>query len=142
MNFDSIKLQYEIPANNFTAAGEIVSSMKKVLSHLVINPAVIKRVAIAAYEGEMNAVIHAGGGSVEVTIDPDKITVKIADQGAGIPDLELAMQEGYSTAPEDIKQLGFGAGMGLPNMKENADVLDIDTRVGQGTTVVITVYIR
>jgi anti-sigma regulatory factor (Ser/Thr protein kinase) len=137
-----LKLNYNIPADDFTLAGEASSSVKKVLGQLGIDPVLIKKTAIAMYEAEINAVIHAGGGNARVEIDSEKIEISISDKGPGIPDIELAMQEGYSTAPDKIRELGFGAGMGLPNIKRHADRLDIITDVGKGTTVVITVFIK
>lgn len=140
MNDGFVKLHYDIPADDFAQVGEASSSVKKMLNHLGIDPRVVKRTAIAMYEAEINAVIHAGGGKAEVEIGKDKIVITIADEGPGIPDIELAMQEGYSTAPDNIRELGFGAGMGLPNIKRNADKLEIESEVGKGTRVVITIY--
>jgi len=139
---NSIKLHYDIPADDFINAGEASSNVKKMLNHLGINPADIKKTAIAMYEAEINAVIHANGGKADVEIDEEKIVVRIQDDGPGISNIELAMQEGYSTASDKIREMGFGAGMGLPNMKRYADKLEIDTEVGKGTTVTIVVYIR
>ena len=103
-----------------------------------ISPAVVRNVAIATYEGEINMVIHANGGTITVDISPDKITTVLKDTGAGIPDISLAMQEGYTTAPDDVRSLGFGAGMGLPNMKKYSDEFDIQSTVGVGTTVTMS----
>jgi serine/threonine-protein kinase RsbT len=139
---NSIKLHFDIPANDFTIAGEASSSVKKMLNQLGIRPADIKKTAISMYEAEINAVIHANGGKADVEIDEEKIVVRIQDDGPGISDIELAMQEGYSTATDKIREMGFGAGMGLPNMKRYADKLEIDTELGKGTTVTIVVYIR
>jgi len=136
---DSMEFHYEIPGDDFSAAGDVSSNVKKILVRLGANPDVIKRVAIAMYEAEMNAVIHAHGGYADVKIDGEKINIRIVDNGPGIPDLDLAMQEGWSTAPESVRKLGFGAGMGLPNIKRYADELRIDTEVGKGTVVDITV---
>ncbi|HHV99544.1 MAG TPA: anti-sigma regulatory factor [Clostridiaceae bacterium] len=142
MSDSIINLSYNIPANDFTFAGEASSNVKKMLSQLGINPMVIKRAAIAMYEAEINAVIHGGGGIADIQISPEKIFICIKDEGPGIPDVEVAMQEGYSTAPEYIREMGFGAGMGLPNIKRYADELQIDTEVGKGTTVKITININ
>lgn len=142
MNSKTIKLHYIIPANDFTTAGEASSNVKKMLSQLGVSPAAIKKTAIAMYEAEINAVIHANGGIADVEISPEKIFINILDHGPGIPDLDLAMQEGYSTASDNIREMGFGAGMGLPNMKRYADVLDIQTEVGKGTCVNITVFAK
>ncbi len=136
---DSMKLQYDIPADDFSAAGEASSSVKKVLVKLGVSPEVVKKAAIAMYEAEINAVIHANGGFADVEIARDKIKICISDNGPGIPDVEQAMKEGWSTASDKVRQLGFGAGMGLPNIKRYADKLDIDTIVGKGTAVTITV---
>lgn len=134
--------EYIIPANDFTVAGEASSSVRKILSQLGVIPEVIKRSSVAMYEAEINAVIHGNGGQAYVEIDSSKIFIKISDQGPGIADLELAMQEGYSTAPDSIREMGFGAGMGLANIKKHADILKIDTEINKGTTVNITVYFK
>lgn len=141
MSENVIKLHYEIPANDFASAGEASSSVKKVLTHLGIDPVIIKKTAISMYEAEINAVIHANGGAAEIEINQELITVRIIDKGPGIPDVDLAMQEGYSTAPDVIREMGFGAGMGLPNIKRYSDKLEIQTEVGKGTTVTIVVNI-
>ena len=111
-------MSFVIDGTNFTAAGEASTAVKMKLKKLGVSPDAIRRVAIAMYEAEINAVIHAGGGVADVTIDSEKIVIVISDKGKGIPDIELAMQEGYSTAPDDVRNLGFGAGMGLPNIKK------------------------
>ena len=108
---------FDIPANDFSVAGEASSAVRKLLSQLGVAPDRIKRTAIAMYEAEINAVIHGRGGKAHVEISGDKITIEISDEGPGIEDMELAMQEGYSTAPDSIREMGFGAGMGLPNIK-------------------------
>lgn len=104
-----------------------------------LSPAVIKRAAIAMYEAELNAMIHAEGGRADVAIYTDRVVIGISDEGPGIPDVELAMQAGWSTAPDIAREMGFGAGMGLPNIKKNADAMQIKTDVGQGTTITITI---
>ncbi len=106
-----------------------------------VNPEAIRKVAIAMFEGEINMVIHADGGEITVEITPEKIDMILDDKGPGIKDVELAMQAGYSTAPDEIRSLGFGAGMGLPNMKKYSDQMEIDTRIGEGTKITMTVYI-
>jgi len=136
-----IRRNFVIPADDFTAAGEASSSVKKMLIQLGVDPQKVKKTAISMYEAEINAVIHANGGSASVEIDRNRVFIKIQDKGPGIPDLELAMKEGYTTAPDVIREMGFGAGMGLPNMKRYADLLEIKTEVGKGTTVEITVYL-
>lgn len=139
MEGNIIRLHYDIPSNDLTYAGEASSNVKKLLVQLGIDPVRVKKAAIAMYEAEINAVIHGNGGSAEVEITNGAIRVCISDEGPGIPDLELAMQEGWSTASDEVREMGFGAGMGLPNMKRYADRLEIDTEVGKGTKVTITV---
>lgn len=129
----SIHLHYEVPGDDFTRAGEASGAVKGKLKQLGFRPDVIRRVSIAMYEGEINMVIHAGGGTADVDIESDCVTVLLSDRGPGIPDLDLAMQEGWSTASETVRDLGFGAGMGLPNIKKYTDELTIDTAPGQGT---------
>ncbi|MDP4179858.1 MAG: ATP-binding protein [Bacillota bacterium] len=137
-----LELNYDIPANDFLHAGEASSSVKKMLNQLGVDPDKVKKTAISMYEAEINAVIHADGGAAHIEIWKDKVVIKICDKGPGIPNVELAMQEGYTTAPDHVRDMGFGAGMGLPNMKRYADSLDIDTAVGKGTTVTITVFLK
>ena len=136
-----MKLNYIIDGNNFDMAGEASSNVKQTLIKLGVSPPVIKRVAIAMYEAEINAFIHGGGGYAEVDINEERIEIIVKDSGIGIADLELAMQEGWSTASEKVRKMGFGAGMGLPNIKKNTDVLEIDTARGMGTKVKMIVYI-
>ncbi len=139
---DSIKLNYIVPGDDFTRAGAASSDVKRTLKELGISPSVIRNVSIAMYEGEINMVIHAGGGNIEVEITEKEIIMTLADQGPGIENLDLAMKEGYSTAPDNIRSLGFGAGMGLPNIKKYTDEFAIDTKVGEGTTLHLKVYIQ
>lgn len=139
---DSIKLNYTVPGDDFTRAGAASSDVKRTLKELGVSPAVIRNVSIAMYEGEINMVIHAGGGSIDVEITGNEIIMTLADQGPGIENLDLAMKEGYSTAPDNIRSLGFGAGMGLPNIKKYTDEFRIDTKVGEGTTLHLKVYIQ
>ena len=136
-----IQFVYDVDGDNFTSAGEASISIKKNLRLLGFDPAVIRRVAIAMYEGEINMVIHAGGGKATVSVYPDKIVMVLEDKGPGIADIDLAMSEGFSTAPENIRNLGFGAGMGLPNMKKNTDDMVIESTLGVGTTITMTVNI-
>ncbi len=136
----SVSLHFDVDGDNFASAGEASESVKMRLKQLGINPQIIRKVAISLYEAEINSVLHAGGGKVDVEIFGDRIEMKVSDEGPGIEDLELAMQEGYSTAPDYIRALGFGAGMGLPNMKKYSDKLNIETEKGKGTTVYMTVY--
>lgn len=135
----NIVLHYDVDGDDFTRAGEASAAVKKNLRQLGVDPGVIRKVAIALYEGEINMVIHAHGGSIDVEISPEAVTMKLADQGPGIPDIEQAMQEGWSTAPDEVRSLGFGAGMGLSNMKKNSDEMTIDSTVGVGTTVAMKV---
>ena len=130
-----LTLHYDVPGDDFSRAGEASSNIKKTLKQLGFPPAIIRKVAISLYEGEINMVIHAGGGEIDVEVFPDKIELVLSDKGPGIADISLAMQEGYSTATEDVRDIGFGAGMGLPNMQEYTDDLQIESLVGQGTTV-------
>jgi serine/threonine-protein kinase RsbT len=139
---DLIRLHYEIPENDLTIAGEASSRVRKMLNQLGISPAAVKRATVAMYEAEMNAVIHALGGTADIEVSPDSIRIVITDRGPGIHDIKLAMQEGYSTAPDHIREIGFGAGMGLPNMKKYADDLDISSEPGKGTVVTIKVNLK
>ena len=134
-------LTYDISADDFTRAGEASSDVKRKLKQMGVDPEAIRKVAIAMYEGEINMVIHAKGGLITVEMTPQQIKMILADVGPGIPDVELAMQAGYSTAPDEIRSLGFGAGMGLPNMKKYSDEMEIDTRLGEGTTITMIVKI-
>ena len=138
---DAIVLTYDISAEDFTRAGEASSDVKRKLKQMGVDPEAIRKVAIAMYEGEINMVIHAKGGLITVEMTPQQIKMILADVGPGIPDVELAMQAGYSTAPDEIRSLGFGAGMGLPNMKKYSDEMEIDTRLGEGTTITMIVKI-
>lgn len=137
----NIKLHYVVPGDDFTRAGEASSAVKRTLKQLGFDPEVIRRVAIAMYEGEINMVIHAGGGEADVEILPDRVVMVLTDHGPGIPDVEQAMQEGWSTAPDNIRNLGFGAGMGLPNIKKYTDYMDIKTEIGKGTRMLLTVLV-
>ena len=138
----NIHLHYEVSAEDFTRAGEASSSVKKRLKALGYNTDAIRRVAIAMYEAEINMVIHADGGFVDVDIFPDHVDILLSDHGPGIPDVEKAMQEGFSTAPDNVRTLGFGAGMGLPNIKKYTDDIRIDTKLGVGTNVYLTVTVH
>ena len=138
---NTIKLHYDVPGDDFTRAGEASSAVKRTLKQLGFDPDVVRRVAIAMYEGEINMVIHAGGGKADVEIQPDKVVMVLSDHGPGIPDIELAMQEGWSTAPDNVRTLGFGAGMGLPNIKKYTDQMDIETEIGVGTRMTLVVHI-
>ena len=135
---EPIRFHYHIDGEDFTSAGQASVQVKKMLRQLDFDADTIRRVSVAMYEGEINMVIHADGGSADIVVWDEKIEVILADRGPGIPDVSLAMQEGYSTAKENIRSLGFGAGMGLPNMKRYSDDMKIDTVIGSGTTVTMT----
>ena len=136
---EAIVLKYEISPDDFTRAGEASSDVKGKLKQLWVSPEAIRKVAIAMYEWEINMVIHAKGGEITVEITPARIKMILADVGPGIPDVDQAMKAGYSTAPDEVRSLGFGAGMGLPNMKKYTDSMTIDTVIGVGTTITMTV---
>lgn len=138
---DKVNFHFEIDGDNFTSAGEASVRIKKLLRGMSFDPEVIRRVSVAMYEGEINMVIHADGGTADVDVYCDRIEIILADKGPGISNIDLAMQEGYSTAPDNIRTLGFGAGMGLPNMKRYTDEMRIESEVGKGTTVYMTVKV-
>lgn len=137
-----IKQHYEVRGDDFTHAGEASGKVKSTLKQLGYDNDAVRRMAIAMYEAEINMVIHANGGVAEVEISPEQVQVVMKDQGPGIPDISLAMREGYSTAPDNVRALGFGAGMGLPNIKKYADDMDIQSTVGEGTTITIVVKVK
>ena len=130
-----LKKEYHINKNDFLRAGEASIKIKNVLKSLDIDPSIIRRVAICGYEGEMNVVMHGGDGKLNLEIDSASIILNISDDGQGIGDIELAMKAGYSTATDEYREMGFGAGMGLPNMEKNADEFTIDSAAGKGTRV-------
>lgn len=132
---NEMKFRFDVDGNDFTLAGETSSKVKKILRQLGLDSEIIRKVAISMYEAEINMVIHANGGTIDVTITPEKIHVVLTDTGPGIPDVSKAMQEGYSTASNEVRELGFGAGMGLPNIKKYSDEMKISTEVGKGTTI-------
>ncbi len=138
---NAIHLHYEVDGTDFTRAGEASAAVKKALRQLGVKPDVIRKVAIALYEGEINMVIHAEGGDIDVSIDQSSIQMMLCDRGKGIENIDLAMKEGYSTAPDEVRSLGFGAGMGLPNMKKNTDEMRIESTIGVGTNVYMTVFL-
>ena len=138
---EALKFRFDVDGDDFTSAGQASVQVKKNLRELGISPEIIRRVSIAMYEGEINMVIHAGGGVAEVSVCEDYIEIVLDDKGPGIKDIEKAMQEGFSTAPDEIRSLGFGAGMGLPNMKKHTDYIDIASTVGVGTRIVMRVNI-
>ncbi|MBQ1735333.1 MAG: ATP-binding protein [Oscillospiraceae bacterium] len=136
---EALRFHYVIDGGSFSSAGEASVEMKKMLRQIGIPNGVIRRCSIAMYEGEINMVIHADGGVADVEVYPDRIVMTLEDHGPGIPNVELAMKEGYSTATEQIHNMGFGAGMGLPNMKRSSDELTIETEVGVGTKITMIV---
>lgn len=134
--------RYEITGGDFSQAGIASSAVKKVLKQLNIDPSIIKRIAVAMYEAEVNIVAHAYKGIMEVEISPEQVFIRFEDEGPGIQDIDLAMKEGFSTATEAVRQMGFGAGMGLPNIKKNVDKLNIQSTFGKGTIVELTTMIK
>ena len=138
---ETVKLIYEIDGENFSAAGEASTAVKRVLKKLKLPPAIVRRAVVCMYEGEINMVIHADGGEAFLEVDEEKIQIVLKDRGPGIPDIDKAMEEGWSTASSTVRAMGFGAGMGLPNMKRNADEMHLDTQIGVGTTVTMIIYI-
>lgn len=136
---EAVKLTYEIDGENFSAAGEASTAVKRVLKKLKLPPDVVRRAVVCMYEGEINMVIHADGGVAEVEIDEEQIKMVLKDHGPGIPDVAKAMEEGWSTATYTVRNMGFGAGMGLPNMKRNSDEMTVETELGVGTTVTMIV---
>lgn len=139
MKNDAIVYRYTVPGDDFTRAGEASGNIKGVLKKLGAAPEVVRKVAISMYEGEINMVIHAGGGEITVTIDPEWVEMELRDHGPGIADVNKAMEEGFSTASAQVRNLGFGAGMGLPNMRKYSDEMKIESTVGEGTTVTMRV---
>jgi len=133
--------EFEIEGGNFANAGMISTQVKSVLKKIGLDPKLIRRIGIATYEGEMNVVMHATRAKANLLVTTKRIEVVLDDEGKGIPDVQLAMQEGYTTATEEMRAMGFGSGMGLPNMKKNADELEISSEVGIGTRVIMRFYI-
>ncbi|MBR5448395.1 MAG: ATP-binding protein [Clostridia bacterium] len=136
---EELVFRFDVDGDDFTSAGQASVQVKRNLRQLGIDTETIRRVSIAMYEGEINMVIHAGGGVAEVRVSEECITIVLDDNGPGIKDIDKAMQEGYSTAPDEIRSLGFGAGMGLPNMKRHTDSLEIESTVGVGTRITMKV---
>jgi len=134
--------EFNIEGGNFTRAGLASSEIKKMLKQLNVDLGIIKRTVVASYEAEVNVVAHAYSGTAYVDLDEEKVVIKFVDEGPGIPDIEMAMKEGFSTASSTVREMGFGAGMGLPNMKKNADDLKISSEVGKGTEVQITMFFK
>jgi anti-sigma regulatory factor (Ser/Thr protein kinase) len=137
-----MKYTFNVEKDDFVRAGEASSNIKKTLRQLGIDSTIVRRISIATYEAEMNIVIHSLGGQVELEIDPNTIRVIAKDRGPGIPNIELAMREGYSTASEKVREMGFGAGMGLPNMKKCTDIFTVDSVYGEGTTITMEILLK
>ena len=137
-----MELHYEVDGTNFLVAGEASGAVKRTLKQIGVEASIIRKIAISMYEAEMNMVIHAEGGVIDVEITSEKVFIRLKDRGPGIPNIDLAMQEGYSTASHEIRELGFGAVMGLPNMKKYSDDLKITSEVGVGTTVELSVFLH
>lgn len=134
-----LRQSFSIAGGDFSRAGMVSTDVKSILKDIGIKPAVIRRIAIATYEAEMNVVMYAREGTLNLTISPEEVNIMVEDRGKGIENLELAMKEGYSTATDEMREMGFGAGMGLPNIKRNSDRFDISSRLGMGTTLNILV---
>lgn len=135
------EMEYNVNNRDFVVAGDVSRIIKRTLQRIGVDPKIVRRVAIASYEAEMNIAIHSKGGRISAKIDTDKVLVCTQDFGPGIPDIDLAMTEGWSTATAEIREMGFGAGMGLPNMKKCSDVFEIDSQVPQGTTIKMTFWL-
>ena len=138
---EAVRFHFVVDGEDFTSAGQASVQVKKNLRKLGILPEIIRKISIAMYEGEINMVIHADGGDADVLVYEDRIVMILTDRGPGIADVEKAMQEGFSTAPDNVRTLGFGAGMGLPNMKRYTDDMKIESVVGEGTTITMTVLL-
>jgi len=134
--------EFQVEGGNFIKAGSASSQLKKILKQLNVEPKIIKRIVVAMYEAEVNIVAHAYKGDIYIDINTEKIEVRLVDEGPGIPDIELAMQQGFSTASSAVREMGFGAGMGLPNIKNNSDELNITSEVNKGTTVQFVTYLN
>jgi len=137
-----MQFRYQIEGGDFTHAGDASSDVKKMLKQLNVDPMLIKRIVVALYEAEVNVVAHAYRGVIDVDIDTDKVFIRLDDEGPGIPDIDMAMKEGFSTASPAVQAMGFGAGMGLSNINKNADKLNITSLVGKGTCVEITTFLK
>ena len=138
---EKLVFRFNVEGDDFTSAGQASVQVKKNLRQLGLDTETIRKVSIAMYEGEINMVIHAGGGVAEVSVSEECVEIILTDNGPGIPDIDKAMQAGYSTAPDNIRSLGFGAGMGLPNMKKNSDEMEITSKLGEGTRIVMRINI-
>ena len=139
MSDTAIVVEFSLIGSDFEKAGEASSKIKRVLQQIGVRPDITRRIAISAYEAEMNVIIHAYRGVIRASIQSDFTTISVEDEGPGIPDINLAMKEGYSTAPDHIREMGFGAGMGLPNIARCADEFSIQSKVGEGTRIVLLI---
>ena len=139
---DIVKYTFDVEKDDFVRAGEASSSIKKILRQLGIDSSIIRRASIATYEAEINVVIHSLGGHISLEIDPEFIRITAQDNGPGIENVELAMKEGYSTASDKVREMGFGAGMGLPNMKKCSDKFSVDSIFGKGTTITMEMHLK
>lgn len=137
-----LELDFKVEGGDFSTAGLASGQVKKVLKQLNVPPAIIRRTVVALYEAEVNIVAHAFRGEIKICISPEKIIMELNDEGPGIPDINLAMTEGYSTASPKVREMGFGAGMGLPNIKKNVDSLNLNSTVGQGTQLTLEVMLK
>jgi len=141
MAADEFENGYEVTGRDFANAGRVSTAIKDTLKGLGIQAPIVRRVAIASYEAEMNLVMYATHGKIRLIVSSESITLRVEDEGPGIEDISMAMQEGYSTATAEMREMGFGAGLGLPNIKRNADVFEITSQVGRGTRLQIRVYL-
>lgn len=137
-----MKLRYHVEGGDFSNAGAASSEVKKLLKQINVPSEIVKRIVVALYEAEVNIVAHAYEGDIEVDIQADRVDALLRDRGPGIADIELAMQEGYSTASQKVREMGFGAGMGLSNIRKNTDLLNIESTPGEGTIVSFTVFFQ
>ena len=135
-------MDFPLEHYRFETAGEASSKIKQVVRQLGVNAQTARRISVCAYEAELNAIIHAFGGFMRVRVFPDRTELEVTDEGPGIPDIAAAMREGFSTAPDNIREMGFGAGMGLPNIKRNSDIFEIDSAPGKGTTLKATILFK
>lgn len=142
MNSQSMHFEYNLEGGNFSRAGYASSEIKKMLKQLNVDMGIIKRTVVACYEAEVNVVAHAYSGTIYVDLNTESIRIRLQDEGPGIPDISQAMQEGFSTASSKVREMGFGAGMGLPNIQKNADKMEISSEVGIGTTLEITMFLQ
>jgi len=141
-NENGFSQTFEITGRDFSKAGTISTKIKEILQDIGIPPSTIRRTAIASYEAEMNVVMYANRGTLKLSISPSELRIRLDDEGPGIANVELAMQEGYSTATDEIREMGFGAGMGLPNIKKNSDEFEISSTPGKGTSLDIVLHLN